>query len=57
MILVTGGVGFIGGNFVLNWGANDFGAVVNLDKRLYKTTDYWYPQYERRLLASAYAYE
>jgi dTDP-glucose 4,6-dehydratase len=33
MILVTGGAGFIGGNFVLDWLANPVAeGVVNLDK-------------------------
>lgn len=35
MILVTGGAGFIGSNFVLNWIANTGGQVVNLDKLTY----------------------
>ncbi len=36
MILVTGGAGFIGGNFVLDWLANpDSEGVVNLDKLTY----------------------
>ncbi|MGR4870370.1 dTDP-glucose 4,6-dehydratase [Variovorax sp. LARHSF232] len=35
MILVTGGAGFIGGNFVLDWIANSDEAVVNLDKLTY----------------------
>ncbi len=36
MILVTGGAGFIGGNFVLDWLANPFSeGVVNLDKLTY----------------------
>ena len=36
MILVTGGAGFIGGNFVLNWLTNPGAeAVVNLDKLTY----------------------
>jgi len=36
MILVTGGAGFIGGNFVLNWLANaDAEGIVNLDKLTY----------------------
>ncbi len=36
MILVTGGAGFIGGNFVLNWLANPTAeALVNLDKLTY----------------------
>lgn len=35
MILVTGGAGFIGSNFVLNWLANSAEAVVNLDKLTY----------------------
>jgi len=34
-ILVTGGAGFIGSNFVLDWLAADCGAVVNLDKLTY----------------------
>ena len=35
MILVTGGAGFIGANFVLDWLAGDGEAVVNLDKLTY----------------------
>jgi dTDP-glucose 4,6-dehydratase len=36
MILVTGGAGFIGGNFVLDWLANPAGeGIVNLDKLTY----------------------
>lgn len=35
MILVTGGAGFIGSNFVLNWLANQQEAVVVLDKLTY----------------------
>ena len=36
MILVTGGAGFIGGNFVLNWLANSTSeGIVNLDKLTY----------------------
>lgn len=35
MILVTGGAGFIGSNFVLNWLAGSDEAVVNLDKLTY----------------------
>ncbi len=35
MILVTGGAGFIGANFVLNWLAAGGGTVVNLDKLTY----------------------
>jgi dTDP-glucose 4,6-dehydratase len=35
MILVTGGAGFIGANFVLDWLAADGEAVVNLDKLTY----------------------
>lgn len=36
MILVTGGAGFIGGNFVLDWLANSAGeGIVNLDKLTY----------------------
>jgi dTDP-glucose 4,6-dehydratase len=34
-ILVTGGAGFIGGNFVLYWLGENFGPVVNLDKLTY----------------------
>ena len=34
-ILVTGGAGFIGANFVLDWLAGDGGPVVNLDKLTY----------------------
>ncbi|MEO6911768.1 MAG: dTDP-glucose 4,6-dehydratase [Edaphobacter sp.] len=34
-ILVTGGAGFIGSNFVLDWIAADCGPVVNLDKLTY----------------------
>jgi dTDP-glucose 4,6-dehydratase len=34
-ILVTGGAGFIGANFVLSWLADDGGTVVNLDKLTY----------------------
>ena len=33
--LVTGGAGFIGANFVLNWFARGHGTVVNLDKLTY----------------------
>src|SRR5882672_10305344 len=35
MILVTGGAGFIGSNFVLDWLAQSEEAVVNLDKLTY----------------------
>jgi dTDP-glucose 4,6-dehydratase len=35
MILVTGGAGFIGANFVLDWLAENDDAVVNLDKLTY----------------------
>ncbi len=35
MILVTGGAGFIGANFVLDWRAVDDEAVINLDKLTY----------------------
>lgn len=35
MILVTGGAGFIGGNFVLDWLAHSDEPVVNLDKLTY----------------------
>ena len=35
MILVTGGAGFIGGNFVLDWLANQQEPVINLDKLTY----------------------
>lgn len=34
-ILVTGGAGFIGSNFVLQWLANESSAVINLDKLTY----------------------
>ncbi|MCI1024112.1 GDP-mannose 4,6-dehydratase, partial [Pseudomonas putida] len=34
-ILVTGGAGFIGANFVLDWLAGDDEPVVNLDKLTY----------------------
>lgn len=35
MILVTGGAGFIGSNFVLDWIANSHEPVINLDKMTY----------------------
>ena len=35
MILVTGGAGFIGANFVLDWLAQGDEAVLNLDKLTY----------------------
>ena len=35
MILVTGGAGFIGSNFVLDWIATTGESVVNLDKLTY----------------------
>lgn len=35
MILLTGGAGFIGANFVLDWIANGDEPVVNLDKLTY----------------------
>ena len=35
MILVTGGAGFIGSNFVLDWLAGGHGPVLNLDKLTY----------------------
>ena len=35
MILVTGGAGFIGSNFIIEWLANDAGGVVNLDALTY----------------------
>jgi dTDP-glucose 4,6-dehydratase len=35
LILVTGGAGFIGSNFVLQWIAKESGRVVNLDKLTY----------------------
>jgi dTDP-glucose 4,6-dehydratase len=34
-ILVTGGAGFIGGNFILHWLKEDRGHVFNLDKLTY----------------------
>src|SRR5436305_9831532 len=34
-ILVTGGAGFIGSNFILHWLANETSRVVNLDKLTY----------------------
>jgi len=34
-ILVTGGAGFIGSNFILHWLANESSNVVNLDKLTY----------------------
>src|SRR5215471_8083863 len=34
-ILVTGGAGFIGSNFVLHWSESEQGLVVNLDKLMY----------------------
>jgi dTDP-glucose 4,6-dehydratase len=34
-ILVTGGAGFIGSNFILRWMENDPGSVINLDKLTY----------------------
>ena len=34
-ILVTGGAGFIGGNFILHWLGESLGPVVNLDKLTY----------------------
>src|SRR6201989_1102540 len=34
-ILVTGGAGFIGGNFILDWLSLNLGPVVNLDKLTY----------------------
>jgi dTDP-glucose 4,6-dehydratase len=35
MILVTGGAGFIGSNFVLDWLAQSGESVINLDKLTY----------------------
>ena len=35
LILVTGGAGFIGSNFILQWIASETGHVVNLDKLTY----------------------
>jgi len=35
MILVTGGAGFIGANFVLDWIATEVEAIINLDKLTY----------------------
>ena len=34
-ILVTGGAGFIGGNFVLDWIASSIESVINIDKLTY----------------------
>ena len=34
-ILVTGGAGFIGSNFILQWMAQETARVVNLDKLTY----------------------
>ena len=34
-IVVTGGAGFIGGNFVLHWLGQGRGPVVNVDKLTY----------------------
>src|SRR5258708_5780923 len=34
-ILVTGGAGFIGANFILDWLGNESAAIVNLDKLTY----------------------
>jgi dTDP-glucose 4,6-dehydratase len=34
-ILVTGGAGFIGSNFILHWLRRDLGSVINLDKLTY----------------------
>ena len=35
MILVTGGAGFIGSNFILNWLAKNQGPLLNVDKLTY----------------------
>lgn len=35
MVLITGGAGFIGGNFILDWLATSDEAIVNLDKLTY----------------------
>ena len=35
MILVTGGAGFIGSNFILDWLAHEQTPIVNLDKLTY----------------------
>lgn len=35
MILVTGGAGFIGANFILEWLGRNDEAVINLDKLTY----------------------
>src|SRR6266850_7337001 len=35
LILVTGGAGFIGANFVLDWIGNESAGIVNLDKLTY----------------------
>ena len=54
-LLVTGGAGFIGSNFVLDWIAQSNEPVINLDKLTYGmpvlTTDYWAPEFERSLAA------
>lgn len=34
-ILITGGAGFVGCNFIRNWLANEAGTVINLDKLTY----------------------
>src|SRR5438034_11051734 len=37
-ILVTGGAGFIGSNFVLQWLASESSSIINLDKLTYAGT-------------------
>ncbi len=34
-IFVTGGAGFIGSNFILEWVKNDLGEIINFDKLTY----------------------
>ena len=45
MVRLNGAGHFIGSNFVLDW-------LVQSDEFLYKTTDYWCPEFERILLWS-----
>ena len=44
MILVTGGAGFIGANFVLDWLAGTDEPVVNLDKLTYASPPRRWPR-------------